>query len=159
MCPRASCLTRSHDTWENCTALLHWHCSLEVAACNDQKLFLDDQDLLLIIINFFFISSRGYFSWFLAMSGGPAYIGKPPPQWTRKRREWEQQRAREREVAEQERELSPAVPDPPVTPSRSAIFGSPNKSARVYKTYAHKRARSQASSVAGEPDDAQDDGE
>ncbi|RDX50695.1 hypothetical protein OH76DRAFT_436154 [Lentinus brumalis] len=91
------------------------------------------------------------------MSGGPAYIGKPPPQWTRKRREWEQQRAREREVAEQERELSPAVPDPPVTPSRSAIFGSPNKSARVYKTYAHKRARSQASSVAGEPDDAQDD--
>ncbi|KAI0704423.1 hypothetical protein C8T65DRAFT_246961 [Cerioporus squamosus] len=87
------------------------------------------------------------------MSGcAPAYIGRPPPHWKRKWREWEQ-RARERE--EQERELSPAVPDPPITPSRSAIFGSPEEWARVYKTYAHKRARSRASSVADEPDDAQ----
>ena len=91
----------------------------------------------------------------------PAYIGKPPPNWKRKQREWKERQARARELQEErDRELSPAVPDPePVTPSRSEIFGSPNKSGRVYRTYAHKRARSRASSVADDSDDAQEGGE
>ncbi|KAI0739685.1 hypothetical protein C8Q80DRAFT_1274733 [Daedaleopsis nitida] len=77
----------------------------------------------------------------------PEYIGKPPP-WLLKKR---------KRQAEQ-RELSPAVPDPEhITPSRKDVFGSPAKSTRVLKTYAHKRARSYASSAAGEPEEDEDD--
>ncbi|KAI9065703.1 hypothetical protein FKP32DRAFT_1602220 [Trametes sanguinea] len=47
-----------------------------------------------------------------------------------------------------ERELSPAVPDPDPTPSRAdAFWTTPNRSARVKRTYAHKRARPYTSSA------------
>ncbi|KAI0324185.1 hypothetical protein GY45DRAFT_1439244 [Cubamyces sp. BRFM 1775] len=53
-----------------------------------------------------------------------------------------------------ERELSPAVPDPEnITPDRRDSFWTPNRSARVFRTYAHKRARSYASSAPDEFDD------
>ncbi|CDO71772.1 hypothetical protein BN946_scf184923.g2 [Trametes cinnabarina] len=47
-----------------------------------------------------------------------------------------------------ERELSPVAPDPEPTPSRADAFWiTPSRSGRVKKTYAHKRARSYASSA------------
>ncbi|KAI0641709.1 hypothetical protein C8Q79DRAFT_988912 [Trametes meyenii] len=67
------------------------------------------------------------------------YIGAPPPH-LRKRKQ---------------RELSPVVPDPePPTPVRDDTFGTLVRSARVYKTYAHKRARSYASEPAESGPDA-----
>ncbi|KAI8976356.1 hypothetical protein BD414DRAFT_496666 [Trametes punicea] len=66
------------------------------------------------------------------MARPSAYIGVPPPH-LRKRKQ---------------REPSPAIPDPePPTPDRRDAFWTPNHSARVKKTYAHKRARSYASSA------------
>ncbi|KAI0808243.1 hypothetical protein C8Q74DRAFT_123107 [Fomes fomentarius] len=66
----------------------------------------------------------------------PQYIGKPPPYLLKRKL----------------REISPEVPDPePVTPARKDVFGTPSISARVLKTYAHKRARSYASSAPEEP--------
>ncbi|OJT11648.1 hypothetical protein TRAPUB_11838 [Trametes pubescens] len=79
------------------------------------------------------------------MAGGSAaYIGAPPPH-LRKRKQ---------------RDPSPTVPSPvESTPARRDAFGvTPSRSARVYKTYAHKRARSYASSSAGDgPDVAEEE--
>ena len=102
----------------------------------------------------------------------PAYIGKPPPHVLKKRRqraqeerereerEQEEREREEREREERDRELSPAVPDPePSTPAHAApanIFGTPTRSvSRVRKTYAHKRARSFATSRAGTVSDGE----
>ena len=72
------------------------------------------------------------------MSSSSRYVNVGPPNM-RKRKE---------------RELSPAVPDPEnITPDRRDSFWTPNRSARVFKTYAHKRARSYASSAPDEFDD------
>ncbi|KAI0367870.1 hypothetical protein BV20DRAFT_969937 [Pilatotrama ljubarskyi] len=51
-----------------------------------------------------------------------------------------------------QRDLSPVIPDPEeLTPgTRTDAFGTPARSARVYRTYAHKRARSRANSSAGD---------
>lgn len=73
-----------------------------------------------------------------------AYIGAPPPHF-RKRKQ---------------RDPSPTAPSPEEpTPARRDAFGvTPSRSARVYKTYAHKRTRSYASSSAGdEPDEAEEE--
>ncbi|KAI0323806.1 hypothetical protein GY45DRAFT_1332235 [Cubamyces sp. BRFM 1775] len=72
------------------------------------------------------------------MSSPSRYVNTGPPNM-RKRKE---------------RELSPAVPDPEnITPDGRDSFWTPNRSARVFRTYAHKRARSYASSAPDEFDD------
>ena len=73
-----------------------------------------------------------------------AYIGKPPPR----------PRGRKRKRREQERELSPAVPHPePFTPQRANPFDTPARSTRIFKTYAHNRARSSHRSARDEEEE------
>ncbi len=97
----------------------------------------------------------------------PAYIGKPPPHVLRKRKqreqeEREQEEREEKEREERDRQLSPEVPDPePSTPAhveRASVFGTPTRSvSRVRKTYAHRRARSFATSRAGAGSDGEEE--